>query len=227
MKLYVFEHTGNSRKVLAVAWQLGLAPEIHDVNLVGGEHMTPEFRALNPNRKVPVLVDGDLVLWESNAIMLYLALQVPGQTLWPQAPAAQADVTRWMSWQLAHWDGEACGPLTFENLVKRAARLGAPDPAGIARAEECFHRFAAVLEAHLDGRRWLVGAGATLADFAVGAPLTHAEEAAFPLAGYDRVRRWYDGLAELDGWRRTAGPARLRAAAINGGGERAVPAAHL
>jgi glutathione S-transferase len=227
MKLYVFPPTSNNRKVLAVARHLGLEPEIEEVDLFAGAQMRPEFRALNPNQKVPTLVDGDLVLWESNAIMQYLASQVPGQTLWPRAPAAQADVSRWQCWQLAHWDGQACAPLTYERVVKPLARLGPPDPAAIGRAEEFFHRFAAVLEAHLADRRWLVGDDVTLADFAVGAPLIHAEDAAFPLAGYDRIGRWFDDLAALDGWRRSAPPARPGAPATNGGGDRAVPAAHL
>jgi glutathione S-transferase len=227
MKLYVFPPSGNSRKVLAVARHLGLAPEIQEVDLFAGEQMRSDYSALNPNRKAPTLVDAGLVLWESNAIMQYLASQVPGQTLWPQAPALQADVSRWLCWQLAHWDGQACAPLSYERVIKPAAGRGAPDAAAIAQAEERFHRFAAVLDAHLVGRRWLVGDSVTLADFAVGAPLVHAADAALPLAGYAEIRRWYAGLAGLEAWRKTAPAARPQAQVINGGRDHAVHAAHL
>ncbi len=112
---------------------------------------------------------------------------------------------RWQCWQLAHW-GQACDILTYERLVKKLTGQGDPDPAEIAKGEENFHLFAAVLNQHLKGRKWIVGDNVSLADMSVGAPLTYADAAQFPLESYAEVRRWYSGLEELDAWKKSAPP---------------------
>src|SRR5688572_19644964 len=101
MKLYDFAFSPNCRKVRAVAYELGIALEPVHVDLVRGAQRQPDFLALNPNGRVPVLVDGDLVLWESTAIMRYLSAS-RGGALVPTSPRAQAEVDRWLAWQLAH-----------------------------------------------------------------------------------------------------------------------------
>ena len=207
MKLYYFPYSHNSRKVLAVIHHLGLAPTLQMVDLVKGEQLTPEFIRLNPNHKTPTLEDGNFVLWESNAIMQYVAAITPENTLWPAEPAMQADISRWQCWQLAHWDGQACDILLFERALKALLGQGEPDPAAVAKAEANFHRYAAVLNGHLTGRQWLVGERVTLADFAVAASLMHAAVGRFPLEGYGEIRRWYDGVARLEAWERSTPPA--------------------
>ena len=92
-------------------------------------------------------------------------------------------------------------------MVKKITGEGDPDSAEIAKGEENFYRFAAVLNQHLKGRRWIVGDDVTLADFSVGAPLTYTETAKLPIESYGEVRRWYDGLEKLDSWKKTAPPA--------------------
>ncbi|KJV04997.1 glutathione S-transferase family protein, partial [Methylocucumis oryzae] len=76
MKLYHFPISPNSRRVVAVIHHLGLECELIALDLSKGEHLTPEFISLNPNHMIPTLVDGDTVLWESNAIMQYLCAKV-------------------------------------------------------------------------------------------------------------------------------------------------------
>lgn len=95
MKLY-YSDTLNPRKVCALALHLQSPVEFIRVELGTGEHLSPAFRAMNPNAKVPVLVDDDLVLWESNAIMCHLA-EKAGSDLWPQ-DARRIDVMRWLMW---------------------------------------------------------------------------------------------------------------------------------
>jgi glutathione S-transferase len=95
MKLYTNLFSPNARKVHAVANELGIELDTHTVDLRAGEQRTPEYLALNPNGKVPTLVDGDTVLWESNAIICYLAGK--GDTeLWPKS-AKRYDILRWIS----------------------------------------------------------------------------------------------------------------------------------
>lgn len=204
MKLYHFPISPNSRRVIAVLHHLGLDCELVVVDLSKGEHMTPDFLRLNPNHMIPTLVDGNFVLWESNAIMQYLCSKVPDNSLWPSSNAGtQADVSRWQFWQAAHF-GSACSAMIFERLIKKLRNMGEPDLQEIAKGEERFHRFAQVLDAHLKGREWLVGDSVTLADFSVGSFLDLAEMAQYPMTPYMEITRWYRNIEQLPAWKSSA-----------------------
>src|SRR5207253_150811 len=107
MKLYGFPPSPNTWKVRAVAAHLGIPLELELVDLVKGASHSPDYLAINPTGRTPTLVDGDFKLWESNAIMQYIASQKPN-SLWPNNARAQADIARWQSWQLAHFSKEGC-----------------------------------------------------------------------------------------------------------------------
>jgi len=201
MKLYVTPPSPRAFKVVAVMHHLALDAEIAFVDLLHGDHMKPEFAALNPNRKMPVLEDDGFLLWESNAIMQYLASKRPEAGLWPANPRNQADVSRWQCWELAHWE-RACGTLVFERFVKGRFGQGDPDPNEVARGERDFHQVAQVLDEHLRGRDWLVGRGLTLADVSVAAWLTVAQYGHYPMAEYKEIARWYRGLEALPAWQK-------------------------
>jgi glutathione S-transferase len=203
MKLYAFPPSPNTWKVRAVAAHLGLPLELVLVNLGKGEQRAPAYLALNPTGRTPTLVDGDFVLWESTAIMQYLAGREPN-LLWPDDARARADIMRWQSWHLQHWGPEACGPLLLERVVKRIFNMGAADAAVVAKATDAFHREAAVLDAHLSKQRHLVGDDPTLADFSVAAPLAYAAEAELPISSYPRLREWSGRILGLPAWRDTA-----------------------
>jgi glutathione S-transferase len=200
MKLYVLPPSPRAFKVIALNNHLGLDCEMQVVDLSKDEHLMPEFAALNPNRKMPVLEDDGFILWESNAILFYLASKKPESGLWPSDAKRQADVLRWLSWESAHWDAQACGAVGFERVSKMVLRLGPPDPAAIARGEQDFYRFAAVLNRHLKGRKWLTGSDLTIADFSVGAWVPSAKLLQLPIAEFPEILRWYDGLASLPAW---------------------------
>ncbi len=197
MKLY-FSDTLNPRKACAVANHLQLEVAFIKVELGKGEHLTPAFRAMNPNAKVPVLVDGATVLWESNAIMCYLAAKA-GSDLWPQ-DARQVEVLRWLMWDATEFLPQA-GTLYFEHIIKPRFAMGAPDAAALDKATTGFKRYAAVLEAHLRGRSWLVGEALSVADFAVAITLPYAAEAKLPLEDFPEIRRWHAQLEALEAWR--------------------------
>jgi glutathione S-transferase len=149
---------------------------------------------------MPVLDDNGFVLWESNAILFYLASKKPGSGLWPLDAKCQADVLRWLSWESAHWDSEACGAVGYEKVSKTVLGLGPAEPAFVARGEQNFNRFAAVLNGCLKGRKWLTGSELTIADFSIGAWVPTAQRLELPIAGYTEIVRWYDGLASLPAW---------------------------
>lgn len=203
MKLYHFPVSPNSRRVLAVAYHLDFDPELETVQIPQGEHLKPGFLKLNPNHKIPVLVDDDFVLWESSAIMLYLVSLKPGNDLYSSDTRAQADINRWLFWNAGHWN-PACSIFVYEHLVKKFTNQGEPDPSELKKADELFHRFAKVLNDHLKEREWLVGDHVTLADYAVGSMLDLASDAHFPVDKYKEILRWYGNIEKQDAWKKSA-----------------------
>jgi glutathione S-transferase len=198
-KLYYFE-TINPRKVCTVAKHLGLPLEYVRLDPTKAEHRSSEHVARNPNAKVPVLVDGETQLWESLAIMVYLAGRA-GSDMWPTGDAArQAEIVRWTSWDASHFYPKAA-TFYFEHFVKGRLGLGSPKEAAMAAAAPGFHAAAKILDAHLEDRRYVVGDGPTLADVCLGVMLPYAEEIHLPLAEYANIRRWHDRLMELPAWR--------------------------
>lgn len=203
MKLYHFPASPNSRRVLAVAFHLGIKLDLQELDLLKGEHLQPFFLKLNPNHQVPTLVDGDFVLWESAAIMIYLTTRKPGNTLYAADPQTQADINRWLFWNVSAW-GAACTILIMERLIKKAINLGDPDPDEIAKGETQFHRYAQVLDDHLRGRDWLVGRNVTLADYAVASYLELTDAAQYPVEKYREINRWYGNIGKLEAWQKSS-----------------------
>jgi glutathione S-transferase len=204
MKLYGFTASPNTWKVRALAAYLKLPLDYEFIDLTQGAQYGPDYLALNPTGRTPTLVDGAFTLWESCAIMQYIASQVT-TPLWPNDAKSRADITRWQCWELAHWGAQACGPLTFENLVKKfVTSLGPPDQAAITKATEAFNKEAKVLDAHLAKHKYLVDDTLTLADFTVAAPLFHAQGAGMPVAPYANIRAWFERVSALPCWSETA-----------------------
>lgn len=200
MKLYEFPPSPNCRKVSALIHHLGLEVERQTVNLMEGQQREPAFLALNPNGMVPVLETPEGALWESNAILIYLA-EKAGSELWPRGQAA-VDVNRWLAWQLAHF-GPACATMLRERVLKPMMGMEA-DEAKAVEGLESFRRQAAVLEAQLGKHAFVAGDALTLADFALGAPLGYAQPAGLPLADYPKISAWLGRLDALPAWRDTA-----------------------
>src|SRR5580704_11817261 len=155
MKLYFNPLSPNVRRVRLTAAHLGLDLEEKQLDFAKGEHKSPEYLALNPNGAVPTLVDGDLVLTESRAIMQYLASKKPEAGLLPRDEGARADVTRWQFWDAAHFSPQL-GTLGFEKIIKGMMGLGEPDAGKVQEALGNFRRFAAVLDKRLQGRQYIV-----------------------------------------------------------------------
>jgi glutathione S-transferase len=197
MKIYDFPLSPNCRKVRAVVYELGLKPEFVPVNIFKGEARTPEMLALNPNAKLPVLVDGDFVLWESNAIVSYLASGTP---LLPTSSRERADVDRWGDWQLAHL-GPAIGKVAFERLVKPMTGQGAPDQAIVDVGTADFAKFTAVLEASLGSREYVAGR-LSVADFILTSMYTIAATVGLEAAPYPSVNAWLGRVLARDSMKR-------------------------
>ena len=209
MKLYYYPASSSSRKVRVTAALLGIRLEEQLIDLTAGEHKKPEYLRVNPNGLVPTLQDGERVLWESNAIIQYLADLKPENNLLPREPMARADITRWQCWEQAHWV-PALVIVIRENVFKPLWGQSA-DSSEIKRGEEAIHKVAPVLDAHLKERSYLVGDRLSLADISVGAILMYDPKARLPLADYRHIQRWYGRLTQLDAWKATEPPANMAA----------------
>ena len=202
MKLHDFAFSPNCRKVRAVAYELGIELEYVPVNLVRGEQRSPAFLARNPNGRVPVLEDGDFVLWESVAIVRYLA-DAHGEgasALVPPGARERAEMDRWLSWQVAHLS-PAISKVSFERIVKRLTGQGAPDQAILDAGTAEFDKLTAILDASLGGREYLAGR-LSLADFALAAHYSLCGTAGLDVAPHARVAAWLDRVLARDSMRR-------------------------
>jgi len=198
MKLYFHPFSGSSRRVLLTAAHLDLPLERIVVDLPTGEHRGEAHASRNPNRRVPVLDDNGFLLWESRAIMQYLA---EGTALYPGEKRARADVNRWLFWCAAHMSPTNT-VFVVENFVK--ARAGRePDPVELARGEALAKEHYAVLDGHLAGKTWIAQEQLTLADFSIAATFALVGPAKLPVESYGNLRAWLERVQELAAWRQT------------------------
>jgi glutathione S-transferase len=170
MKLYEFAPTRSIR----VRWtlqELGVPFDAETVNLMTGEHRRPEFLALNPAGKVPVLVDGDLVLTESIAIVLHLADRYPDKHLLPADPVQRSEARKWLLFAATELEQPLWRIARHSVLYPEEKRL----PADIDLAREDFAPMAQILEAHMKGREYVVGDSVGAVDFVMAYTLDWAD----------------------------------------------------
>lgn len=160
MKLYGFPPTRSARVLWALR-ELDVEFEFINVDQTRGEHRRPEFLALNPAGKLPALVDGDFVLTESVAIVLYLAEKYPEKGLLPAGLRARAEAFRWLLFTATELEQPLWRIARHTHVYPPEKRLAAE----ITLARQDFLDMAAVLEEHMDGREFLVGNHVTVADF--------------------------------------------------------------
>ncbi|MDH3643066.1 MAG: glutathione S-transferase N-terminal domain-containing protein [Gammaproteobacteria bacterium] len=192
IKLYRHELSGHSHRVELFLNLLNLDFERIDVDLMAGEHKGEDFLRLNPFGQVPVLVDGDVVIGDSNAILVYLAEAYDAGGDWyPRVPTVRADIQRWLS---AAAGSIAAGP--------GAARLVTVFGASIdhERAKTIANDLLTTVDGVLAERGFLAGASPTIADLAGYAYIAHAPEGEVSLAPYPNVRAWLARIEALDGF---------------------------
>jgi glutathione S-transferase len=203
MKLYTHPLSSNARRVRLLVHHLGLPVEEEIVDLAKGAQRAPAYLALNPMGKVPTLVDGDLHLTESYAIMIYLCEKTGRRELFPDELASRTEINRWLFWAANEWS-PIIARLNFENMLKPILGLGSPDPARVQEAEAAFKNLASVLDAQLKSRPFAAGNQLSLADFALSASLATAVPAKLPLAGFSNVQAWQAKIEALPAWKATA-----------------------
>jgi len=156
----------NVQKVLWCLRELDLAYERIDAGMAFGRNHEPDYLAMNPNGRVPTLVDGDFVLWESNSIMRYLVLAyAPESPIYPDAPKRRAGVDRWLDWTLSTL--QPVDRPVFWALVRTPVEQR--DMAAIQKDVDAEAVVWRIVEAQLASRRFIEGDRFTIADIALGA----------------------------------------------------------
>ncbi len=189
IQLYGHELSGNSYKVKLMLSLLGLEYEWVKVDLLTGEHKKPEFLALNPFGQVPVLVDGEMVLADAQAILVYLARQYGGESWLPLAAEPLSRVVRWLS--------TAAGEV---RQGPESARLYHRFKASNINLERTMQRSEFILTQlndHLAEQDWLELGHPTIADVAVFPYVALATDGKIDLASYPNVLAWVDRVKHL------------------------------
>ncbi len=194
--------TVNCRKVLAGLQLMGAPYTLQHVDYFKGEQKEPAYLALNPNASIPAMTDGDLVLWESNAILMYAADKIGNARVYPTDLATRADIHRWLFWESASWF-PSCYVFLVENCVKPLLG-GAADAAVLEAQQAQFHKLAGILDARLRGSRYIAGDAPTIADIALAAPMHLHGWQKLPLADHPALKRWItQDIETLPCWQST------------------------
>ena len=202
MKLFADPITVNCRKVIAGLDLIGAEYELAHVDYFTGEHREEPYKQINPNASLPALVDGDFVLWESNAILAYVADKLGNASAYPTDQRIRADINRWLFWEGAHWF-PSCYVYLVEHCVKPLLK-DAPDMAIIAAQDENFHKLAGIMDDRLGQSRWIAGDQPTIADIALAAPAHLHPYQRLPLERHVNLRRWLtEGVERLPCWDRS------------------------
>ncbi|CAN7146945.1 glutathione S-transferase [Trinickia sp. LjRoot230] len=191
MKLYSFRLSGHAHRTHLFLSILGLEYETIEVNVRAGEQKSPAYLSLNPFGQVPVLIDGDAVIPDSTAILVYLAKQYAPKSWLPETPLEAAEVQRWLS--------VASGEITYGIAAARLITLfGAP-----RNAEEVIARSHAILtqlDEVLAQRDWIAGLAPTIADIALYSYIERAAEGNVDRSPYRNVNRWLERMESLPGF---------------------------
>ncbi len=194
----------NVQKVLWCCQELDVVYDRIDAGMQFGRNDEPDYLAKNPNGRVPTLVQGDFVLWESNSIMRYIALAYGGtSTLYPSAPKARAGMERWLDWTLTTLQ-PAERPL-FWGLVRtpKAER----DMAALQKVADANALLWEIIERQLSRSAWMEGDDFSLADLAIGCYARRW----FGVEGVTRpplphLQRWYQAISARPGFRTYVAP---------------------
>jgi len=198
--LHSHPYSQHARRVVALLEEAHLPYETRHVALDKGEHMSPAYLAINPNHQVPTLIDGDLKLFESNAILRYLCHK-HGLTDWyPEEPARRARVDQWLDWNQCRFASAVV------DIVLNKVFMGPKaDLAAIARGEARVAELAPILERELEDHDFLTGKTPTIADLSVASNITQLglADAAPSTPG---VQAWFARVSALDGVQRACRP---------------------
>ena len=200
IKLHGFPMSPNTKRGQLALEEAGIPYELVPVDLMTGEHRKPDYTGLNPTMRVPTLVDGDFKLWESNAILHYVAALAPEKRLDGDSPKERGEVSRWMFMNAAHLSPGVAH--IFAHTIRLPEDKRIPQLVELARVE--VDRCVSPLDAHLKGRNFLLDR-LTIADLSIGATLAMAAFVGIDLSKYANVTAWLSRLKERPSFKKVYG----------------------
>lgn len=196
LKLYDLERSGNCYKVRLLLAMLGLEYERVRIDSAAGETQTAEFKRLNPRGQIPVLVDGESVVWDSMAILVYLARRYGSEQWLPTDALGEARVMQWLA--------VAENELLY-GLARARATLLLKRPFDLEQAHQDARPGLEAMEEHLTNHSWLAAEHANIGELACYPYVALAHEGRFSLDPYPAVRAWLERVEALPGWVPMAG----------------------
>ena len=195
LKLLGRKTSGNVQKVLFLLEETGTPYTREDYGRQFNNTQTPEYLKLNPNAKVPTLIDGDLVIWESNTILRYLASKA-GSPLYPTALAARTHVERWMDWQLATLNAPYVALFQASKLPPESR--GADFAAQVKTLGDAL----AILDRRLGESAYLAGADLTIADLCLAPLVYRCLRFGVDLPALENLKRWDAAVSSREAFKR-------------------------
>jgi len=195
--LYHFPYSQHARRVVSLLEAASLPYTLHHINMAQGEHLSAAYLAVNPNHQIPTLIDGDLKLHESNAILRYLC-QKHGLTDWYPADLKRRALTdQWLDWNQCR-----LSPAVIDIVRNKVFLKDKGDRDAIARGEARLRELTPILEAGLQSQDFLTGATPTIADLSVASNLFQLGLADAIPPG-ERIAAWYKRINQLEAFRKS------------------------
>lgn len=199
LRLWGRTTSGNVQKAMWLLAELGLDHERIDVGGEFGGNNAPDYLAMNPNGRVPVLEDGDTVIWESNTIVRYLAARYGGSRFWSDDPGRRAAAEMWMDWALTTLGPQLTG--LFHAAVRTPEKDR--DPARIDALSKGAGKVLTILEGHLAKADWVAGDDLSIGDIPIGTQLYRYFDRDYERPPLPRVDAYYARMCERQAYRDT------------------------
>ncbi len=187
----------HSRRVVSLLEEANIPYDAKLVDMMKGEYLSPEFLAINPNHQVPTLIDGDIKIHESNAILRYLCNKHELSQWYPTDLASRALVEQWLDWSQCQMS-----PAVVDIVLNKVFLQDQGDAAAIKRGQEKMKELTAILDQHLAGRDFLGGEHPTIADLALASNVFHlglAQES----PDTTNINNWFGRMSELKGFQKS------------------------
>ena len=196
--LYNHPYSQHARRIIALMEEAGLEYELRHVALEKGEHLSPEFLAINPDHQVPAFIDDtgdkDVTICQSNAVLRYLCAKHGLDNWYPRDPATMGLVEQWLDWNQCKFV-----PMVADIVINKVILGDKGDKDALARGEKNLTKLAPILEAGLEGRDYLAGDAPTIADLSVASNITQLGMAdAAPTS--PNISGWYERVSAIPGF---------------------------
>ena len=196
--MYILFHSPYSqhaRRVVSLLIEAKLEYRLHHVAMEKGEHLSPEYLTINPNHQVPTLLDGDIKIHESNAILRYLCVKHALRKWYPDDLARRAAVEQWLDWNQCR-----LSPAVVDIVLNSVFLGDRGDAAAIERGHNKLRELEPILEAGLTGKSFLAGDSPTIADLSLASSIFQLSFAKLTLSG-ENTRRWFARMNASEGFR--------------------------